>query len=81
MVEVMITTTDNPYNPFVQFDEWKEFDETKGYFTSEYLARIAVVSEDLTEEEYNTAIEDAINEILKLNLNGKYKKVTKEDFE
>ena len=37
----MITTIDNPYNPFTQFDEWYAFDEGKGYCTSGYLARIS----------------------------------------
>jgi len=43
MQEAMLTTIDNPFNPFTQFDEWKDFDETQGYYTCPYLARIANV--------------------------------------
>ena len=38
--EVMLTTIDNPYNPFEQFDLWLLCDKDKGYNTCEYLARI-----------------------------------------
>jgi len=75
--ESMLTTSDNPFDPFVQFDEWKAFDEAQGYFTCAYLARIANVSESLTQEEYNTEISNAIDEIVRLNLTGNYVKVTR----
>ena len=29
----MLTTSDNPYNPFTQFDEWQMFDSLQGYNT------------------------------------------------
>ena len=75
MAEYMITTQDNPYNPSTQFDLWRAYDISKGYYTLEYLARIAVVSDDLPKKEYDKAVEDAIDEILRLNLLGIYKKV------
>lgn len=81
MTESMLTTVDNPYNPFVQFDEWVSFDEGKGYYTLQYLARIAKTSPDLSDEQNSQAIEDAINEILDYNLIGVYQKVSKEDFD
>ena len=40
----MITTIDNPFNPFTQYDEWLAFDEQMGYYTNNYLARIANTS-------------------------------------
>lgn len=80
MVESMLTTVDNPYNPFIQFDEWKAFDESKGYFTCEYLARIAKTSHELSDADNNIAVEDAINEILYFNVLGIYIKVTKDNF-
>ena len=39
--ECMLTTFDNPFNPFEQFVQWRLFDIEKGYYTCEYLARIA----------------------------------------
>lgn len=81
MAESMLTTIDNPYNPFIQFEEWKAFDESKGYFTCEYLGRIARTSHELSEVDNSLAIEEAINEVLYFDLLGIYQKVTKENFE
>lgn len=78
--EVMITTLDNPFNPFTQFDEWYNFDVSKGYNTCGYLARIAKSSDELSEQDESLAIDSAIDEILSLNLTGNYIKVTKESF-
>ena len=37
----MLTTIDNPFDPFTQFDDWLRFDEEKGYHTCQFLAKIA----------------------------------------
>lgn len=75
---VMITTIDNPYDPFTQFDEWYEYDESKGYHTCSYLDRVVRTSDDLSELDQALAIEQAIDEIVEYNLLGLYRKVTKE---
>ena len=75
MPEMMLTTIDNPFNPFTQWDEWKRYDEDKKYYTCSYLARIAKTSDDLSEADYNKAIDDAIEEFVILNINGMYTKV------
>lgn len=67
MDEYAITTVDNPFDPFEQFDEWFRFDEDKGYNSCSYLARIAHTSDSLTDEENETEIERAINEIVFFN--------------
>lgn len=72
---VMLTTADNPFNPFTHFNEWLSFDESKGYNTCAYLARIAKVSDALSETEEAIAIRDAIDEIVRLNILGIYRKV------
>ena len=77
MREVMLTTIDNPYDPFTQFEDWKAFDEFKGYFTCEYIARIAITSPDMTDAEVSDEMERAINEICRINALGIYKKVVK----
>ena len=64
----MLTTSDNPYNPFTQFDEWQMFDSLQGYNTCSYLDRICVTSDN----------DEAMNEILKYDLLGNYVKVNKE---
>ena len=75
MDAVMLTTIDNPFDPFTQWDHWKRYDEDKKYYTCNYLARIAKTSDDLSDEENDRAIERAIDEIVSLNINGLYKKV------
>lgn len=72
----MLTTTDNPYDPFTRFDEWYEFDESHHYYTSELLARILRTAPDLSDADQDQAIEDAINDVVSLNSLGIYKKVT-----
>ena len=71
----MVTTTDNPYDPITQFDDWYAFDELQGYHTSSYLGRIAKTSPDLSPIDQAIAVEEAVDEIVKYNLLGIYKKV------
>lgn len=73
---VMLTTIDNPFNPITQFDDWYEYDESKGYCTSGYVARIAKTSDDLSKNDQDLAIQAAIDEIISMNPDGFYKKVT-----
>lgn len=80
MVESMLTTIDNPYNPFTEFDEWLSFDIAKGYNTCGYLARIAMSSDELSDADQSLAIEQAIDEIVEMNVNGLYIKVTEDSF-
>ena len=77
MARTMLTTIDNPFDPFTQFDEWLAFDEDNGYFTCAYLARVTITSDELSEADEELAIEDAIDEIIKYNVLGLYKKATK----
>lgn len=75
---VMLTTTDNPFDPFDEYDKWQEYDEQQGYYTCSYLARITKTSDELSDAEEQQAIEDAIDEIIKLNILGIYKKVERQ---
>lgn len=79
MRDVMVTTTDNPYNPFTQFDQWYDFDIMQGYNTCSYLARIAKTSPDLSPMDQAIAIEEAVDEIVEMNILGIYKKVVLDD--
>ena len=71
----MLTTVDNPFDPFEQFTSWFMFDEEKGYHTCSYLGRIARTSDQLSEEENESENERAIDEILKYDFRNIYKKV------
>lgn len=74
--EHMLTTVDNPWNPFTHYDEWYAFDQRQGYDTPGFLARIAKVSLDTSEADYGDAIEQAIDEIVKENVLGIYRKAS-----
>lgn len=78
MKEFMLTTIDNPFNPFTHFDEWLHFDMEKGYNSCAYLARISRTSDELSENDNNLQIEKAIDEIIKFDPLNIYKKVTRE---
>lgn len=77
--EYMLTTLDNPYNPFTQFDEWLSYDTSRGYNTCAYLARVTKASNELSDFDEALAIDQAMDEIVNLNLSGNYIKV-REDF-
>ena len=78
MLKCAITTFDNPYDPFEQFDDWYRFDFDKGYNTCSYLDRIARTSNQLTDSENDAEIERAIDEIIKYDFRNIYKKVKRE---
>ena len=75
VVEHMLSTVDNPFNPFTESEEWRVFDEGHGYYTSQFLARIVKSSDDLSEPDQSLAIEAAITEIVEENVSGLYIKV------
>jgi len=75
--EYMLTTVDNPFDPFTQFDEWLTYDIQMGYNTTAFLARVANVSNELSEPDQQLAIQLAIEEICEENVSGMWRKVTK----
>ena len=71
-----LTTFDNPFNPFSDFTQWFLYDEKKGYHSTAYLGRLARTSDQLSEEENDKETERAIDEIIKYDELGIYKKIT-----
>lgn len=78
MKAVFVTTLDNPYDYFTQFDEWYAFDVEKGYNTCSYVDRVCMASNNMSDAEYEQAMNDAVDDIVRLNLTGNYRKITKE---
>lgn len=76
--QCMLTTIDNPFDPFEQFHSWFLFDVEKGYNTCAYLGRIARTSEQMSDEENDIEVERAIDEIIKYDFLNIYKKVRKQ---
>lgn len=78
MNQCMLTTFDNPFNPFDQFESWFLFDVEKGYNSCGKLARIAKLSQDMSDKEYLEETERAIDEIILYDPLNIYKKLKKE---
>lgn len=76
--ESMLTTFDNPFDPFDQFVQWFLFDVEKGYNTCGYLARIAKLSDDMSQKEVDDEIERAIDEIITYDDINLFRRVTRQ---
>lgn len=79
MAKTFVTTIDNPYDYWTQFDDWYTFDTQKGYNTCAYIARIANTSQESSEKDYEEDVNDAVNEILRLNVLGIYVKTVEKE--
>ena len=77
--ECALTTIDNPYDPFEQFESWFLYDTEKGYNSCSYLARIAQTTDDMSEIERNAEIERAIDEIIMYDFTHIRKKVKRNE--
>lgn len=64
MVRCAISTRDNPYDPFDQFEEWFRYDTDKGYNSCGVLARFLYTSDQFTDEENAYETERAIDRII-----------------
>lgn len=80
--EIWVTTVDNPFDPFSQWDMWLWYDKRMGYNTCERLAKIMQPSNNLTEFEFDSAFLAAIftlldfysDEVYTLAIEGKTKR-------
>lgn len=73
----MLTTVDNPFDPFTEFDKWFMFDNDLGYCSCCLLARIGKFSDSLTDFENDEEQERAIDRIIELDFMNIYRKVVK----
>ena len=78
MKKTMLTTIDNPHSPFDDFKAWYTYDVSNGHHTCSFLARIVNSSDQLSDADQDRAIELAIEEIVRENVTGLYRKVEKE---
>ena len=72
MLDTMLTTIDNPYNPFDHFDEWFNWDFIAGYNTCSKVSRICYDSYELSPKEREEIYRDAALDILDNDPTGKY---------
>ena len=65
MVRSTLSTSDNPYNPFTQYDLWRGWDETLcQYNSNSYLATVAPMPLSMKDEDEDLIREAGISEIL-----------------
>lgn len=65
---VALSTSDNPYNPLNEYDQWEAYDRQMGYNTAEYLARVVRTTTEYGDNTYSEDINRAIDEAVLLNL-------------
>lgn len=75
MVRCFLTTVDNPYDPYEQFEQWYRFDNDHGYNSSGLLMRLAETSSQFTDNENAYEIEKAIDKIIAADPCNIYKKI------
>lgn len=76
--QCMLTTIDNPFNPFEDYKAWLSFDKDHHYDSAEKVMRIAELTDEMTMIEENVEIERAIDEIIKYDFLNIYQKVEQE---
>ena len=67
MIRSRITTVDNPFDPFDQFQLWYEFDESHGYHSCSFVARLCYDSNGIGVVDNQIAMETAIDTIVDMN--------------
>lgn len=73
----MLSTHDNPFNPFKDFDSWWSYDTEMGYNSCGRMMRMANLRPDMSPTEEDLEVERAIDEIIKLDFTDTYIKVIK----
>lgn len=77
--DFMLTTFDNPFNPFDEFEIWWKTDLLLGYDCCSLLAKEASISSIVSEEQNEIEIDRAMDEICR-RYPTIFKKVTKQDY-
>jgi hypothetical protein len=73
----LLSTEDNKYSPFTNYQAWYLEDLRLGYDTTGLLARMVANADEFND----IAIQYAMRDIVELNFSGKHVIVVKEDFE
>ena len=74
-----LTTVDNPYDRNENFEMWFLWDVNHGYNTVDLEIQQANLTYDMTEDEENEAIDNAINKIMSNALFSIYKRIELKD--
>ncbi len=67
--DVWITTEDNPFDPFTQWNHWLNFDTSKGYNTCGKIYKLCPGNDtNLTEYENEQRVRLAIDDLVKIRV-------------
>ena len=75
--EIMLTTVDNPFNPFDNFDSWLLFDKEKGYNSCERLARLLQITDEMSQIEIEEERIRAIDRLIELDFTNTFVRATR----
>lgn len=78
MRKYMLTTTNNPWNPYTQFDEWFAFDLNFGHNCLAQMMRRIEIPDNLTEEEQDFILDETCRDIAKDNFFGDFRLINKD---
>lgn len=73
-----LTTTDNPFDYFKEFEKWNAWDMTHGYNTCSYLARVANITTNLGPIEAIQEMNQIVEEAAELNATGNYRLISQD---
>lgn len=81
--ELMLTTNDNPFNPFDQFEAWLLFDKEKGYDTCERLMRVAqsYMFDGMSQKEIDDVTDMAMDRLIEIDIMNVFVKGTRESIQ
>lgn len=76
MADYMLTLATNPFDPFTEYELWKEFDTHEGFDTAGLMARVLSTSDALSEPDQELAVQQAIDSIVSNpSFGGMYRRV------
>ena len=75
----MLTTEDNPFDPWTQYELWRKWDIEHGYNIESYIASLMPMLNESSIEDYEHCWSLAVTSILEENIFGNLKLVPKPD--
>lgn len=78
--ETLLTTANNPFNPFTDFENWYQCDITLGYNTCALIARLLPSTDGLPPKYEHLFYIETIRKIVEFDITNQYVLVTADTF-
>lgn len=72
LVQTRLTTVDNPFSVFTQYEDWYRYDRDHDYGTVELLARFTCVSDELSDTENEEEMKRVVYDIIEHDMEHMY---------